>query len=81
MATHSSILAWRIPGRGGAWWAAVYGVAQSRTRQKQRGSSSLSWDSPYPVPCAEDPSLSVSSGSLTPSGQRGPGRGEGIGLR
>ena len=31
MATHSSILAWRIPGTG-AWWAAVYGVAQSRTR-------------------------------------------------
>ena len=26
MATHSSILAWRIPGMG-AWWAAVYGVA------------------------------------------------------
>ena len=32
MATHSSVLAWRIPGTGGAWWAAVYGVAQSRTR-------------------------------------------------
>ena len=31
MATHSSILAWRIPGTG-AWWAAVYGVTQSRTR-------------------------------------------------
>ena len=34
MATHSSILAWRISGTGGAWWAAVYGVAQSRTRLK-----------------------------------------------
>ena len=32
MATHSSVLAWRIPGTGGAWWAALYGVAQSRTR-------------------------------------------------
>ena len=32
MATHSSILAWRIPGMGGAWWAAVYGVAQSQTQ-------------------------------------------------
>ena len=31
MATHSSVLAWRIPRTGGAWWAAVYGVAQSRT--------------------------------------------------
>ena len=25
MATHSSVLAWRIPGIRGAWWAAVYG--------------------------------------------------------
>ena len=30
----ASVLAWRIPGNGGAWWAAVYGVAQSRTRLK-----------------------------------------------
>ena len=34
MATHSSILAWRNPGTGGAWWATVYGVAQSQTRLK-----------------------------------------------
>ena len=34
MATHSSVLAWRIPGTG-AWWAAVYRVAQSQTRLKQ----------------------------------------------
>ena len=40
MATHSSVLAWRIPGTG-AWWAAVYGVAQSRTRLKQLSSSSM----------------------------------------
>ena len=40
MATHSSILAWRIPGTGGAWWAAIYGVAQSQTRLKQLSSSS-----------------------------------------
>ena len=38
MATHSSVLAWRIPGMG-AWWAAVYGVAQSRTRLMQLSSS------------------------------------------
>ena len=31
MATHSSVLAWRIPGTGEPWWAAVYGVAESRT--------------------------------------------------
>ena len=36
MATHSSILAWRIPGTGEAWWAAVYGVTQSQTRLKQQ---------------------------------------------
>ena len=41
MATHSSVLAWRIPGTGGgAWWAAVYGVAQGRTRLKRLSSSS-----------------------------------------
>ena len=34
MATHSSVLAWRIPGMGEAWWAAVYGVAQSQTLLK-----------------------------------------------
>ena len=29
MATHSSMLAWRIPMDRGAWWATVHGVAQS----------------------------------------------------
>ena len=29
MATHSSILAWRIPRDRGAWWAIVQGVAES----------------------------------------------------
>ena len=32
MATHSSILAWRIPMERGAWWATVHGVAKSQTR-------------------------------------------------
>ena len=50
MAPHSSTLAWKIPwteelGRlqsmdGGASWAAVYGVAQSRTQLKRLSSSS-----------------------------------------
>ena len=39
MATHSNMLAWRIPGTG-AWWATVSGVAQSRAQMKQLGSSS-----------------------------------------
>ena len=41
MATHSSVLAWRIPGRG-AWWVAVYGVAQSWTWLRRLSSSSSS---------------------------------------
>ena len=32
MATHSSILAWRILMDIGAWWATVVGVAKSLTR-------------------------------------------------
>ena len=32
MATHSSTLPWKIPMDGGAWWAAVHGVARSRTQ-------------------------------------------------
>ena len=40
MATHSSILAWKIPGTG-AWWAAVYGVTQSRTLLQRLSSSSI----------------------------------------
>ena len=32
MAPHSSTFALKNPMDGGAWWAAVYGVAKSRTR-------------------------------------------------
>ena len=32
MATHSSILAWRISVDRGVWWATVHGVAKSQTR-------------------------------------------------
>ena len=41
MAPHSSVLAWN-PRDGRAWWAAIYGVAQSWTRLKQLSSSSSS---------------------------------------
>ena len=30
MATHSRILAWRIPMDGGAWWATVHRVSKSQ---------------------------------------------------
>ena len=35
MATHFSILAWRIPMDRRTWWAAVHRVAQNRPRLKQ----------------------------------------------
>ena len=35
MATHSSILAWRMPMDRGAWQAAVSKITQSQTQQKQ----------------------------------------------
>ena len=40
MATHSSVLAWRLPGMRELWWAAICGVAQSRTQLKRLSSSS-----------------------------------------
>ena len=36
--------AYENPRDGGAWWAAVYGVAQSRTRLKRFSSSSVLWE-------------------------------------
>ena len=32
MATHSSILAWRVPVDRGSWWATVHGIAKSQTQ-------------------------------------------------
>ena len=43
MATHSSVLAWRIPGTGEPS-AAVYGVAQSQRELERLSSSSSSMD-------------------------------------
>ena len=38
------------PRDGGAWWAAVYGVGQSRTRLKRLSSSSSCWALGKPLP-------------------------------
>ena len=40
MATHSSVLAWKIPGAAEPGGLAVYEVAQSQTRLKRLSSSS-----------------------------------------
>jgi len=40
MATHSSCSCPENPRDGGAWWAAIYGVAQTRTQLKWLSSSS-----------------------------------------
>ena len=40
MATHSSVLAWRIPGMGEPGGLPVYGVAQSQTQLKRLSSRS-----------------------------------------
>ena len=51
MATHSSVLAWRIPGTGepGGLPSAVYGVEHSRTRLMRLSSSSSSVYMSIPV--------------------------------
>ena len=36
MATHSSILAWRVPMDRGAWKVTIYGVTKSRTQLAKR---------------------------------------------
>ena len=35
LATHPSILAWRIPMDRGVWWATVHGVTKSRTQTER----------------------------------------------
>ena len=65
MATHSSVLAWRIPGTGGAWWAAIYGVTQSWTQLKRLSSSSSS-KSLMERSAPHSSNLLVTSNSLLP---------------
>ena len=41
MATHSSILAWRIPMDRGAWQPTVHGVTKSQTQLRNRAQHSV----------------------------------------
>ena len=45
MATHSSILAWRILMDRGSWWATVHGVAKNPTRLKRLSRQAYSFHS------------------------------------
>ena len=52
---------------GGAWWAAVFGVAQSRTQLKQLSSSSSSnslYKESYYKQLAHDPYIGFPSGTV-----------------
>ena len=42
IATHTNILAWRIPVDRGTWWATVHGVAKSWIRLKRLSSTQFS---------------------------------------
>ena len=55
MATHSSVLAWRIPGTGEPGGLPSYGITQSRTRLKRLSSSNM-----YLVHACQMLSVSVS---------------------
>ena len=70
MATHSSVLAWRIPGTG-AWWAAIYGVTQSRTQLKRTSSSSSSGSA------GKESACNAGDLGLIPGLGRSPGEGKG----
>ena len=70
MATHSSVLALRNSRDGGAWWAAVYGVAQRWTRLKRLSSSSrvtLGSNLEELADCFPTPFLFPLAGSMVPN--------------
>ena len=59
MATHSSVLAWRIPGTGEPGGLLSYGIAQSWTRLKRLSSSKDTngegSGTPFQYSCLENP--------------------------
>ena len=70
MATHSSkYCCLENPRDGGAWWAAVYGVAQSRTRPKRLSSSSSSGNLLYSIGSLARCSVMTEMGRMGVSGR------------
>ena len=66
------------PREGGAWWAAIYEIAQSRTRLKRLGSSSSDKRvTLLPVQCVQSLSLSHVQSLLCPWDS--PGKDTGVG--
>ena len=67
------------PRDGGAWWAAVYGVAQSRTRLKRLSSSSSSkFTMGFPDgSVVKNSSANEGDADLIPGSGRSPGKGNG----
>ena len=58
MATHSSVLAWRIPTDRGAWWDTVHGVVKSQTHpgtHTRKGGDGKT--SPFGRECEKPPRL------------------------
>ena len=78
MATHSSVLAWRIPGAAEPWWTADYGVAQSWTRLKWLSSSSSKQHHGLPRHSdREESTCNAGDPGLTPSSGRSPAENNG----
>ena len=67
MATHSSILAWRIPMARGAWWATVHGILQARILEW--GAFPFSRGLPNPGLEPSSPALQVDSLPAEPPGK------------
>ena len=57
MATHSSILAWRIPMDRGAWWATVHGVTKSESHDSL--SQVQLFETPWTVACQAPLSMRI----------------------
>ena len=82
MATHSNVLAWRIPGMGEPGGLhGVYGVAQSRTRLKRLSSSSSVYMGFLGSSDSKESVCNVGDPDLIPGLGRSPGEGNGYPLQ